>query len=64
MDSNLTFFLLKGCVAEINNYFILLKFLKLWTPACAKFIDYAVKIRTKHKRLWKRFILNEEFIEI
>jgi len=30
---------------------------------CAKLIDYAVKTRIKHKRWWKRIILNEEFTE-
>jgi len=46
---------------EINSYFMLLKFSKLsfglvGTPTCAKFIDYAVKTRRKHKRWWKRII--------
>jgi len=40
-----------------------LSFKSIWTLACAKFINYVVKTQIKHKRLWKRIILNEEFIE-
>jgi len=34
-----------------------------WYSECAKFIDNVVKTRIKHKRLWEKIILNEEFIE-